>query len=69
VRRLRLLVDAYGLDDRAAVITALKDCKLMSIGQVRHWHLGPADSAAALEYRAAGVRWLQSVVDDLAAAL
>jgi hypothetical protein len=68
-RRLRLLVDAYGPDDRSSVITALKDCKLISLEQVRHWRLGPADSAAALEHRAGELRWLQTVVDDLSAGL
>ncbi|TQM06498.1 phosphotransferase family enzyme [Pseudonocardia kunmingensis] len=68
-RRLRLLVDAYGLDDRPSIITALKDCKLISVQQFRHWNLRPADSASALEYRAAELRWLQTVVGDLSAAL
>jgi Phosphotransferase enzyme family len=68
-RRLRLLVDAYGLDDRPSIITALKDCKLISVEQVRHWHLGPADSASALEHRAAELRWLQTVVGGLSASL
>jgi hypothetical protein len=67
--RLRLLVDAYGLADRPAIVPALKDCKLVSVEQFRHWHLGPADSAAALEFRAAELRWLQTVADDLAAGL
>jgi Ser/Thr protein kinase RdoA (MazF antagonist) len=68
-RRLRLFVDAYGLDDRTAILTALKDYKLVAVEQVRHWRLGPADSAAALEYRAAELRWLDTVVDDLSGAL
>jgi hypothetical protein len=68
-RRLRLLVDAYGLDDRPSIISALKDCKLVSTEQIRHWHLGPADSASALEHRAAELRWLEAVVADLSADL
>ena len=29
-------MDEYGLDDRTAIMTALKDCKLVSVEQVRH---------------------------------
>ena len=40
-----------------------------SVEQFPYWHLGPADPASALEYRATELRRLQTVVRDLSAGL
>lgn len=56
--RLRLFIDSYGCLDRSRVVQALAQRPLGGAADVRHWGLGPTDSAVALEFMATELRWL-----------
>ncbi len=58
--RLRLFVDAYGLDDRRALGPALRVCRLRAAERVRHAPVNAAEAADALELHARELRWLHS---------
>lgn len=68
-RRLRAFVDAYGLDNRGAVIPALQRARLISSERVRYWPIGPAEAAASLGHVADDLRWLATVEPVLTTAL
>jgi hypothetical protein len=59
-RRLRLFVDAYGLDAiaRRHLLLALRDAYLATAENIRCWRLDAAGSAGALEFVAGELRWL-----------
>jgi hypothetical protein len=65
-RRLRIFVDAYGLEDRRQVLPALKRAQLMGAELVKHWPVDAAGAAASLRHHAADLEWLQSAMTDLA---
>ncbi|MGS2648289.1 phosphotransferase [Streptosporangium sp. LJ11] len=67
--RLRILVDAYGLTDRLAILPALRRTKLEQAGQVADWPIGPADSAVSLEFFAAELRLLEELLPEFQRAL
>ncbi|HVX43609.1 MAG TPA: phosphotransferase [Mycobacteriales bacterium] len=67
--RLRLFVDTYGGIDRDSVFGALQEAVLLQANRVRYWELGPADTAAALEFHAAELRWLGGAAERLQSAL
>jgi len=67
--RLRLLVDSYGLVDRAAILPALRDSELASAGAVRQRPVNAAEAADSLEETARRLRCLHSVLADLERAL
>lgn len=66
--RLRLFVDAYGLDDRSSVLPALTQCKLVAAERIKYWPVGTAGAAGGLEFIARELRWLDSIADDLGSA-
>jgi Ser/Thr protein kinase RdoA (MazF antagonist) len=67
--RLRLFVDSYGLADRQSILPALTAARLDAAEAIRAWGLGPAGAADKLEFTAGDLRWLDSVLPDLARAL
>jgi hypothetical protein len=67
--RLRLFVDAYGLADRRSILPALTAARLDAAEAIRTWELGPVEAADKLEFTAGELRWLDSVLPDLARAL
>ncbi|MGH2511548.1 MAG: phosphotransferase, partial [Candidatus Limnocylindrales bacterium] len=67
--RLRVFIDSYGGIDRTRVIAALQDAMLVQADRVRYWGLGPVDTATALEFHAAELRWLGDNADRLERAL
>jgi hypothetical protein len=67
--RLRLFVDSYGLDDRAAILPALQRSELVKAECVQQWPLTAAEAADTLEETARRLRWLDSVLADLERAL
>jgi len=67
--RLRLFVDSYGLNDRAAILPALQRSELAKADYVQQWPLTPAEAADALEETARRLRWLHTVLADLERAL
>lgn len=67
--RLRVFVDAYGVLDRAAVLPALQQAVMVRVDRVQYWELGPTDTAVAVEFYAAQLRWLGSNSERLARAL
>jgi Ser/Thr protein kinase RdoA (MazF antagonist) len=67
--RLRVFADAYGLEDRRALMPALVRAKLREAGQVEGSGLGARDSAVSLEFYAAELRWLETRRDELERAL
>ncbi|MGH8878678.1 MAG: phosphotransferase [Stackebrandtia sp.] len=68
-RRLRIFLDAYGLTDRAAILPALRDVKLVAVEFVRHRPLDAAEAASALRFFAAELDWLHQNTATLLAAL
>jgi hypothetical protein len=67
--RLRVFIDGYGRIDRTRIVAALQDAMLLQAGRVRYWGLGPTDTATALEFHAAELRWLGDNADRLERAL
>lgn len=69
--RLRLFVDAYGLDakERRALPGALRDAFLASTENIRCWRLDAAGSADALEFVAGELRWLHTILPVVERAL
>ncbi|MEV6288487.1 phosphotransferase [Kribbella sp. NPDC051770] len=68
-RRLRVLADAYGLEERVRLVPALVQAKLRAAGQVEGWGLGARDSAVSLEFYARELRWLETKTEELELAL
>jgi hypothetical protein len=62
-------VDAYGLAGRRSILPALAQAKLDVAERVRTWPVGPAGAAAALEFTAGELRWLEAVTPHLSEAL
>jgi Ser/Thr protein kinase RdoA (MazF antagonist) len=67
--RLRIFVDAYGLADRRSILPALTADRLDVAAQIVIWNIGPVGAADKLEFTAGELRWLDSVLPDLARAL
>ena len=59
--RLRLFVDAYGLDDHQAVVPALQRCRLLAAERVKYAPVDAAGAADVLEHHARELRWLRSL--------
>lgn len=68
-RRLRIFVDAYGLEDRRQILPALQRAQLRGAEQVWHWPVDAAGAAASLRRHAADLDWLHGVMGDLAGGL
>lgn len=67
--RLRLFVDAYGLEPRAAILPALHDATLATTENIRRWPLDAAGAAGALEFVAGELRWLHAALSAMEKAL
>lgn len=67
--RLRLFADAYGGLDRSRLMPALIQAKLRDAERVRYWKLSATDTAVALEFFAAELRWLGNHSEQLERAL
>jgi phosphotransferase family enzyme len=67
--RLRVLVDGYGLADRASIVPALGAALLAGAGQVGYLTHGPTGAADVLEHLAGQLRWLDRISAGLARAL
>jgi Ser/Thr protein kinase RdoA (MazF antagonist) len=69
--RLRLFVDAYGLeaDRRREILPALRDAHLAAAASIRCWGLDAEGAAGALAFVAGELRWLHTVLPALERAL
>lgn len=67
--RLRIFLDAYGLDDRSVVLPALTRSMASAAAGVRDWGLAPTDTAVSLEFIARELRWLGENAERLERAL
>jgi Ser/Thr protein kinase RdoA (MazF antagonist) len=69
-RRLRLFCDAYGLEDRRSVVSALSTVKQLEAERLRYWQPLPAGIGARhLRAIAADLEWLAGHEGSLRAAL
>ncbi|GLY94687.1 phosphotransferase [Actinoplanes sp. NBRC 103695] len=59
----------HTLSSRRAVLPALQRCRLLAAERVKFAPVSAAEAAEALEHHARELRWLQSVLPDLARAL
>jgi aminoglycoside phosphotransferase (APT) family kinase protein len=67
--RLAEFVTAYGLDDPAAILPELARCRLPSPAMIEQVAPDGPGMADKLEYTAGELRWIQSVMPELARAL
>ena len=67
--RLRLFVDAYGLADRASILPAVERSPLASAEVIRYYPVDASARPDSLEFLARQLRWIHSLVPDLARAL
>jgi hypothetical protein len=70
--RLREFLDAYGLAEPASILPELVRCQVADAERI--WQLGPPSARAtgaadSLEHRARQLRWLDTVMPELAGAL
>lgn len=69
-RRLRLLCEAYGLPDRAAILPAINLVKQLAPMKLRYWQPIPAGTGAAhLRGAARDLEWLEDKASELRASL
>jgi Ser/Thr protein kinase RdoA (MazF antagonist) len=67
--RLRLFLDAYGLDEPRAILPALRHATLSTTEAIRCAPLDAAGAARSLEFIASELRWLHAVLPTLERAL
>ncbi len=69
-RRLRLLCDAYGLEEPQTILPALSLVKQLSVEHLRYWQpLRPGGAANWLRAVVADLDWLEDAMPRLRAAL